>query len=327
MAHIIKVNINYINQRIDNFLFRELKNVPKSLIYRLIRKGAIRVNKKRTKPEYKLLFDDEITLPVIHGEHSADPQSTGLDKKHRQEGYKNSIIKQPVIDGLVKRIVYDCPDFLILNKPSGMAVHAGSGVTYGVIDVLRKYYGEQSYIELVHRLDRDTSGCLLISKNRLALQDLHIKLQSNEINKNYLALVKGTWSNSKRMIEHPLLKAVQQGGERMVVVDHVLGKPSTTRIEIKALKNDTSLLQLTAVTGRTHQLRVHCAHEGHYILGDDKYGNKRLNQELKDAVNLRRIFLHAYTLNFRWGKKEGVVSVSAALDDDLQEVLHYFDYI
>ncbi len=312
----IKVGINYINQRLDNFLIRELKNVPKSLLYRLIRKRAIRVNKKTTKPDYKLLLNDIITYPNIKDTGQSSDDSATHD-----------LIKPSVVKLVKERIIYECNDFLILNKPKGMAVHAGSKIKYGVIDILRKIYGQKSYIELVHRLDRDTSGCLLFAKNRLALTDLHAKLQASEIKKTYLALVAGLWPNRIRLIEHPLRRSVLQGGERMVMVDYDLGKLAQTRVEVKARKNNTSLLELNPITGRTHQLRVHCAHEKHPIIGDEKYGNKELNKEIKSKTSLTRIFLHAYRLEFTWGKGGNKVSVTADIDTDLEKTLQYFEYI
>lgn len=311
----IKVTAHYINQRIDNYLFRELKEAPKSLIYRLIRKGAIKVNRKKTKPDYKLLLDDEITLPDI--KNAVKPK----------DGQQRAGIKLDLINKVKNRIIHDCKDFMIINKPAGMAVHAGSKIKTGLIDILREIYGKSHYIELVHRLDRDTSGCILIAKNRLALNDLHAAMRNGDIKKTYIALVDGLWSNSKRLIEHPLRKSVLQGGERMVVVDPVMGKPSTTRVEIKAAYKNTSLLELTAVTGRTHQLRVHMAHEKHPILGDSKYGFKEQNKELKAKTGLGRIFLHAYKLEFNWGSGKNKVAVTAPFDDDLEKVLKYFDYI
>ncbi len=319
MTNIITVSANYINQRLDNFLFRELKNAPKSLIYRLIRKGAVRVNNKRIKPEYKLALDDQIRIPKIE-----DIKTT--EQKVVEKTATNKIISSNLVNNLKKRIIFENNDFLVLNKPSGLAVHGGTNVKFGIVDILRKMYGDKTYLELVHRLDRDTSGCLIIAKNRLALQDLHLKMQEREITKNYLALVKGAWSNSKRVIEHPLRKSVMQGGERMVVVDKDLGKAATTRVEVKAIKNNTSLLQLQAVTGRTHQLRVHCAYEGRPIIGDGKYGDKEINKDVRNNANLKRIFLHAYSLEFSWGRSS-VISVTAPLEKDLEDVLKYFDYV
>lgn len=320
MTNFIKVKVEYINQRVDNFLFRELKNAPKSLIYRLLRKGAIRINGKRAKPEQKLLLDDEIKLPNLENIKTRE-------EGHAERSTNNKLINPRVLEGIKSRIVFENSDFLVLNKPSGLAVHAGSNVSHGLIDILRKLYGDKVYLELVHRLDRDTSGCLIIAKNRIALQDLHEKLQAGEIQKTYLALVKGSWPNSKRVVEHRLRKSVLQGGERMVVVDSDLGKASTTKVEVKAFKKNTSLVQLTAVTGRTHQLRVHCAYEKHPIIGDTKYGDKEINKEIKAKTHLKRVFLHAYNLEFRWGKTNKLISVTAQLEPDLEAVLKHFEYI
>lgn len=316
MVNQIKVSINHINQRLDNFLIRELKNVPKSLLYRLIRKKAIRVNGKSTKQDYKLLLNDIISYPEIKDAgRNIEPSAT------------YDLIKPSLVKQIKDRIIYECNDFLIINKPKGLAVHAGSNIKYGVIDILRKIYGQKVYIELVHRLDRDTSGCLLIAKNRLALTDLHVKLKESEIKKTYLALVHGLWPNSIRLIEHPLRRSILQGGERMVMVDNDLGKPAQTRVEVKARYNNTSLLELNPITGRTHQLRVHCAYEKHPIIGDDKYGNKELNKKVKSECSLNRIFLHAYKLEFTWGKGSNKISVTADIDTDLEKTLQYLGYI
>lgn len=317
----ITVSANYINQRIDNFLFRELKNIPKSLLYRLLRKGAIKVNNKKVKPEHKLLLDDIITLPDLDGAKEGQ-----LEAKQKQDKLSN--IKLSLVNLIKSRIVYECNDFLIINKPAGFAVHGGSKIHTGIIDILRAIYGKKFYLELVHRLDRDTSGCLLIAKNRLALNDLSAAFREGSIKKTYLALVVGSCSNSMRIIEHPLRRSVLQGGERMVVVDPIFGKPSTTRVEIRAIHNNTSLLQLSPVTGRTHQLRVHLAHEGHFIIGDHKYGQKDINKDIKSKTGLNRIFLHAYSLEFAWkiNNKSKTINISAPLDQDLEKALEYFDY-
>lgn len=315
MTKKLNVGVNHINQRLDNYLIRELKNVPKSLIYRLIRKKAIRVNNKATKPDYKVLLNDEITLPVLNDVRSG---ADSLDQRKKQ-------VTDKLAKTLESRIIYDSKDFLVLNKPSGMAVHAGSKVNFGVIDILRNIYGKSQYVELVHRLDRDTSGCLIIAKNRLALNDLNLKLKEKEINKTYMALVKGGCSNSLRTISHPLRRSVLKGGERMVVVDHELGKEALTKVSVSAVKSNTSLLELSPVTGRTHQLRVHIAYEGYPIIGDNKYGDKEINKELKAKVNLGRIFLHAYKLDFHWGRNR--MNLIADLDSDLEKTLIYLGYI
>lgn len=311
------VDAQSISQRLDNYLIKKLNNIPKSLLYRLIRKGAIKVNNKKSSPDYKLLLNDEVFVPKLNNIEEND-QHAKLDKKH---------ISNNILDNFKQNIILDHHDFIIINKPSGLAVHAGSNVRYGLIDVLRKIYGPKQYLELVHRLDRDTSGCLIIAKNRIALNDFHNKIQSGDIEKNYLALVKGIWPNSKRMITHPVRKSALKSGERMVVVDHAQGKPSTTKVEVKAIKNNTSLLQLTAITGRTHQLRVHCSYESCPIIGDNKYGDKKLNQEVKQKTNLSRLFLHAYSLSFIWGSSKNNINIQAPLDKSLEETLAYFGYI
>jgi 23S rRNA pseudouridine955/2504/2580 synthase len=245
-------------QRIDNFLRTFLKGVPKSLIYRILRKGEIRVNKKRVKPEYKLQGNDELRIPPIRVSEPSEVPSTKLDK----------------VASLENHILFEDDWLIVLNKPAGTAVHGGSGLSFGVIEALRALRPEQKFLELVHRLDRDTSGCLLIAKKRSALKSLHEQLRDKQVDKRYQALVHGVWPENRFKVKAPLVKNVLKSGERMVSVNEVEGKPSETRFRILESFDDATLVEASPITGRTHQIRVHCLHAGHPIACDDKYGNE-----------------------------------------------------
>ena len=269
-------------QRLDNFLIKTLKNLPKSRLYRIIRKGEVRVNKKRVKPEYKLEAGDLLRLPPLHIEQQQSDSFQIPEKLSRL---------------LESRILYEDDHILVLNKPEGLAVHSGSGLKYGVIDVLRPLRTEVD-LELVHRLDRDTSGCLLLAKSRPALLEMQKMLQNNSMRKNYRALVKGHWNPGLVKIELPLLKQTMPNGERRVYVDE-RGQKSDTRINQishytqQGLKY--SLLEISLMTGRTHQIRVHCQSQQHEIAGDDKYGDRQFNRQIK-SLGCGRLMLHASSL-------------------------------
>ncbi len=269
-------------QRLDNFLIKTLKNLPKSRLYRIIRKGEVRVNKKRVKPEYKLSAGDLLRLPPLQLEPSEGETVQIPDKLTRL---------------LETRILYEDEHILVLNKPEGLAVHSGSGLKYGVIDVLRPLRAEVD-LELVHRLDRDTSGCLLLAKNRAALLEMQRILQNNSMRKNYLALVKGHWDKKMRKLDLPLLKQTMPNGERRVYVDE-RGQVADTRINQISHYNhagiDYSVLDINIMTGRTHQIRVHCQSQHHEIAGDDKYGDRKFNKLIK-GQGCHRLMLHALRL-------------------------------
>ncbi|OSN03786.1 23S rRNA pseudouridine(955/2504/2580) synthase RluC, partial [Lonsdalea iberica] len=228
-------------QRIDNFLRTKLKGVPKSMIYRILRKGEVRINKKRVKPEYKLLDGDLIRIPPVRTSEREEAQvSTGLAK----------------VSALADCIIYEDDYLLVLNKPSGTAVHGGSGLSFGVIEGLRALRPEARFLELVHRLDRDTSGVLLVAKKRSALRALHEQLRSKGMQKDYLALVRGQWQSHCKVVQAPLLKNILQSGERIVRVNSE-GKPSETRFKVEERFEHATLVKASPVTGRTHQIRVH----------------------------------------------------------------------
>ena len=277
----VDIDSEAAGQRIDNFLLARLKGVPKSRVYRLLRKGEVRVNKGRIKPEYRLLEGDRIRLPPIRvAERSAPP-----------------LPSQSLRADLLSSIVRQNEHWLVLNKPSGLAVHGGSGVSLGVIEALRGLWPEARNLELVHRLDRDTSGCLLITKKRSALRELQAQMRAGSINKQYLVLVAGRWPKGLTLVDAPLRKNTLSSGERVVRADKE-GKSARTHFKVLRAFTDFTLVEATLETGRTHQIRVHCQLMGHPVAGDPKYGDKAANQNLK-AHGLTRLFLHAYKLGFR----------------------------
>jgi len=290
------------HQRIDNYLIRILKGVPKSKIYRILRKGEVRVNKKRVKPEYKLKAQDQLRLPPIR----LEPQAI-------------NDIDATRIDYLEQAILYEDERLIVLNKPSGIAVHGGSGLNFGVIEGLRALRPNAPFLELVHRLDRETSGCLLIAKKRSALRHLHEQLRSNQVDKIYHALVFGAWPEHRGKVKAPLFKNTLQSGERMVQVSE-LGKPSETQFRILERFNTCTLIEAKPITGRTHQIRVHCLHAGHPIACDQKYGDSDFDKSVK-ALGCNRLCLHAAQIRFMHPKTEQQVSFQAPYDAKLSSLL------
>jgi 23S rRNA pseudouridine955/2504/2580 synthase len=291
-------------QRIDNYLLRQLKGAPKSYVYRILRKGEVRVNKGRVKAHYKLNSGDSVRLPPMR-----------LATRPDQGGKISDNLK----DLLINSVVYEDQRILVVNKPSGLAVHGGSGVNFGVIEILRQLRPENKHLELVHRLDRDTSGCLLISKKRSTLRTLHELIRENRIDKRYLALLQGSWRKGVQTVDRPLKKNTLQGGERVVRVD-ADGKPSKTifrRIERFA---EASLVEAELITGRTHQIRVHSQWLGSPVLGDQKYGDAAANRVFRDK-GLKRLFLHAFKLGLRWPGEKKQLIIEAPLPDALSQVL------
>lgn len=291
-------------QRIDNFLRTKLKGVPKSMIYRILRKGEVRINKKRVKPEYKLLDGDLIRIPPVRTSEREDaPVSAGLAK----------------VSALANCIIYEDDYLLVLNKPSGTAVHGGSGLSFGVIEGLRALRPEARFLELVHRLDRDTSGVLLVAKKRSALRALHEQLRSKGMQKDYLALVRGQWQSHCKVVQAPLLKNILQSGERIVRVNSE-GKPSETRFKVEERFEHATLVKASPVTGRTHQIRVHTLHAGHPIAFDDRYGDRDFDNQLA-GTGLKRLFLHAQALKFEHPNTGETLRVEAPLDEGLRRCL------
>lgn len=290
-------------QRVDNYLITKLKGVPKSRIYRILRKGEVRVNKGRVKPEYRLKGGDVVRIPPIRMSEKGDtvPPSAAI------------------LEHLNERIIYEDKGVLVLNKASGMAVHGGSGVNYGVIEALRRLRPEAPFLELVHRLDRDTSGCLLIAKRRSVLRFLHEQLREGSMDKEYLALVKGQWSKRKIVVNTPLKRYELQNGERMVRVD-AEGKASESHFFLQQNFRNASLVRVALLTGRTHQIRVHACHSGHPLAGDPKYGDEQFNKEMRD-MGMKRLFLHAEKLSFAVPYEEERITVTAPLGAELSSFL------
>lgn len=291
-------------QRIDNFLLARLKGVPKSMIYRIIRKGEVRVNKGRIKPEYKIADGDSIRIPPVRvAEKNDAPVSAKLDK----------------VSALAECVLYEDDHILVINKPAGTAVHGGSGLSFGVIEAMRALRPEARFLELVHRLDRDTSGILLIAKKRSALRALHEQLRLKQMQKDYLALVRGQWQSSVKVVQAPLLKNILQSGERVVKVSPE-GKPSETRFKVEERFEAATLVKASPVTGRTHQIRVHTLHAGHPIAFDNRYGDAQFDAQLK-GTGLNRLFLHAAALAFTHPSTGEAMRLQAPLDEKLRHCL------
>ncbi|WP_417668138.1 23S rRNA pseudouridine(955/2504/2580) synthase RluC [Pseudoalteromonas tetraodonis] len=300
----VTINEDHLGQRIDNFLITHLKGVPKSAVYKILRKGEVRVNKKRIKPVYKLQLDDVIRIPPIRVSEREEFVPSKLDKVTRLED----------------DILFEDKYLMVINKPSGMAVHGGSGLSYGLIEALRVLRPEERSLELVHRLDRDTSGCLLIAKRRSVLTALHEQLREKTMEKNYWALVEGQWDSKTKNVTEGLRKNTLKSGERVVRVDNTEGKPSHTRFKVLERFNDCSLVQASPVTGRTHQIRVHTQCQGHAIACDDKYGDQGFDESMRKR-GLNRLFLHARDLSFYHPKNETTMRVEAPLDKALSSCL------
>ncbi|WP_299997824.1 23S rRNA pseudouridine(955/2504/2580) synthase RluC [uncultured Cedecea sp.] len=301
---IVAISADEAGQRIDNFLRTHLKGVPKSMIYRILRKGEVRVNKKRIKPEYKLEEDDQVRIPPVRvAEREEDAVSPHLQK----------------VAALEHVILYEDDHILVLNKPSGTAVHGGSGLSFGVIEGLRALRPEARFLELVHRLDRDTSGVLLVAKKRSALRSLHEQLREKGMQKDYLALVRGQWPSHIKSIQAPLLKNILQSGERIVRVSSE-GKPSETRFKVEERFDIATLVRCSPVTGRTHQIRVHTLHAGHPIAFDSRYGEREFDSQLS-GTGLHRLFLHALALRFTHPNTGEILRIEAPLDEGLKQCL------
>ena len=291
-------------QRVDNFLLSVLKGVPKTLVYRIIRKGEVRVNKGRVKADSRLNEGDLVRVPPLRlPEKDEEPPVSAALSNH-----------------LVDAIIYEDAGVLAVNKPHGLAVHGGSGVSLGLIEALRQMRPDHSFLELVHRLDRDTSGIILVAKKRSVLTALQ-KMLANKagISKRYLALVHGSWPASVIDVKEPLLRVERQSGERMVIVSEE-GKASHTRMKLLAVGPKHSLIQAEPVTGRTHQIRVHCQWQGHPIVADEKYCDK-LQQDIDRRAGYRRLCLHAYQLTFRHPTTGEVLNLKAQPDAEFVAML------
>jgi 23S rRNA pseudouridine955/2504/2580 synthase len=292
-----------VGQRLDNFLGRILGDVPKSHVFRVIRKGEVRVNGKRAKPDTRLQAGDIVRVPPVRTGAAAPPRRAPAT----------------MVESVIRAIVHEDPRLLVIDKPSGVAVHGGSGVSFGVIEALRAARPEET-LELVHRIDRDTSGLLLIARKPAALRTLHALMREGQVEKRYLALVKGKWELGKKRIDAPLRTDIRVGGERHVKA-HASGKEAVSFFSpVQFYGKRASLVEVALETGRTHQIRVHAAHAGYPLAGDEKYGDAQFNEAMKSA-GLERMFLHAHQLSFVWPDTGVEFSVSSSLPPDLAAVI------
>lgn len=294
----VEVDDGSDGQRIDNFLMRELPGVPKSRIYRMLRKGEVRVNKGRVKPAGRVHTGDTVRVPPVNINESETPS-----------------VPRGLMRALEEAVLFEDRDLLVINKPGGIAVHGGSGLSFGVVEAMRAAKPDWSELSLAHRLDRETSGALVMAKRRSALRRLHEAFREDQVAKVYMAMVDGYWEHGSKTIDLPLAVHHRRNGERHVQVSPD-GKPSITRVAPNEARREASLLTLRPQTGRTHQIRVHLAHMGHPIAGDARYGEKTRNSEFaKDG--LKRLFLHAQSISFDDGGGREQ-TFSAPLPDDLQ---------
>lgn len=303
----IEVPASYEGQRIDNFLRTQLKGVPKSLIYRILRKGEVRVNKGRIKPEYKLQAGDILRIPPLR-----------LAPEKETESFA-----KPLLERLEAAIVFENKGLIVVNKPAGIAVHGGSGVNAGVIEAFRQLRPEIKELELVHRLDRDTSGLLMIAKKRSMLRHLHAQLRGDGVDKRYWALVRGHWPAAKKKVCAPLLKNNLRSGERMVEINPE-GKEALTEFKVlKRFADFATLVEASPITGRTHQIRVHAKYAGHAIAGDPKYGDDEFSRIIK-GLGGKRLFLHAHALTVKL-PDDSLLSLEAPVEEMWLHTLEQLD--
>jgi len=301
-VRILAVDPERAGQRIDNFLASQLKGLPKSAIYRLLRTGQVRINGKRVKPEVKIEAGDAVRIPPV-----------------RLDAPGAVVAPGPSLRGaLDQAILYEDRELLVLNKPSGLASHGGSGISLGAIEALRAIRPEDS-LELVHRLDRDTSGLLLFARKHSALRRLQALIREGSMQKRYFALIEGSPERDHFEVDAPLRKNQLRGGERMVAVE-ADGKPSLSRFRVVEQFAQAALVEVEIITGRTHQIRVHALHSGHPLAGDEKYGDADFNKSMRD-YGLKRLFLHAHSLAFPWGEHGVLRHFDAPLSEDLKTVL------
>jgi 23S rRNA pseudouridine955/2504/2580 synthase len=333
-ATLVTVDEDYAGQRLDNFLIRQLKGVPKTHVYRIIRSGEVRVNKGRAQADTRVETGDVVRLPPVRTSERAGQKAEAMAQEIARHGASSTT--GGYAPSREFPILFEDDFVLAIDKPAGVAVHGGSGVSFGVIEQLRMARPDADFLELVHRLDRETSGILLIAKRRMALKLLQEQFRERETDKVYLALVSGGWPANHRVIDKALHKYLLPDGERRVKVvenDHPDGMRSVTLVKVKAAipasplvpATPFTLLEVTIKTGRTHQIRVHLANEGHPIAGDDKYGDFELNRALQKAAAgaapLKRMFLHAWRLKFHHPKTRKAVQLEASLPPELQQFL------
>jgi 23S rRNA pseudouridine955/2504/2580 synthase len=303
----VEIDGNRAGQRLDNFLAGRLRGVPRPLIYRILRTGQVRVNKGRVKPGYKLEAGDIVRIPPVRRDEAPLLDNTGLQK---------------VAQSLQRAVLLENAGFIVLNKPAGLAVHGGSGLRYGLIEVLKSTQGSYAGLELVHRLDRATSGCLLLAKTRSCLNQLHTLLREHKIEKHYTALLDGVIG--KPLTIDTALVRRKQSGEHMIAVlenDEERNKTALTHIKPLRIYAGRTLADIQIETGRTHQIRVHCASIGHPLAGDEKYGHREFNKAMR-GLSLRRLFLHAASLRFTLDR---TYYIEAPLPEELAMVLDNLD--
>jgi len=305
----LTIDENSQGQRIDNFLIRTLRGVPKSRVYRLLRKGEVRVNKARVKPEYKLELGDTVRIPPVR---VAEPPVIAMPS-------------QSLWRHLEQAIVYESDRLMVVNKPSGVAVHGGDGVNLGLIEALRQIRSDCHYLELVHRLDKETSGCVIIAKKRSCLRQLQARFRSKTgLIKQYLALVVGKWPEQSVRVREPLLRLEAADGNRIVKV-HADGKPSETLFSVLEYLDwpgvgPATLVSAQPITGRTHQIRVHAQFMGHPLIGDPKYGLDAINRAASQLGPVR-LMLHAESISFTADDNLEALSVAAPIAEDMAELL------
>lgn len=301
-VQILEITERNLQQRLDNYLLSKLKGVPKSRVYKLLRSGQVRVNKGRKKADYRLQLGDMVRIPPV-----------------RMAAANDSKAPQHLVDRVSQSIIFEDEQLLVLNKPSGIAVHSGSKLKFGVIEMLRQARPHDEMLELVHRLDRETSGCLIIAKTRDALNQLHRHFRDGkeDMQKVYRAIIMGRWPGDQKLIDYPLLKNTLRGGERIVEVSPE-GKTAESLFTPLEYRDHLSLMEIVIYTGRTHQIRVHAQACGHPIAGDPKYGDNLFNKQLK-STGFKRMYLHAYKLSFSLGKQK--YSICAPLENEWHDLL------
>lgn len=304
-VRMIKVPEDRAGQRLDNFLLGQLKGAPRSLVYKLVRSGQVRVNGGRAKAERKLEVGDEVRVPPVNLNEVGDKVAPPASFLQRMEA----------------AIVFEDARLLVLNKPSGVASHGGSGISHGAIETMRVLRPNQN-LELVHRLDRDTSGLLIMAKKRSALTELQALMREDRggIQKRYLTLLVGRMPDGVMSVDAPLHVGLRQGGERHVQVNPS-GKPSLSHFRVLERRGGHSYCEVRIETGRTHQIRVHAQHIGHAVAGDDKYGDPAVNKRLREQIGLKRLFLHAASLEFALDAGKTPYVLNAPLAPELAEAL------
>jgi len=301
-VQLLEINARNEQQRLDNFLLSKLKGIPKSRVYKLLRSGQVRVNKGRKKADYRLKTGDLVRIPPVRMAEADDSKAP-----------------QHLVDRVSQSVIFEDSQLLVLNKPTGIAVHSGSNLRFGVIEMLRQARPDAEMLELVHRLDRETSGCLVIAKTLDALNRLHqhFRDKAEHMEKIYRAIVVGRWQGAEKNINLPLLKKTPRNGERFVEVNPE-GKEARSLFVPLQYKDDMSLMEIKLFTGRTHQIRVHAQAAGHPVAGDTKYGDKAFNKELKNQ-GYKRMYLHAYKLSFSLGEHK--YNICAPLDEDWEKLM------